>query len=308
VISAMVLARRNLRAGRSDRKGAVKLMIFFVLMIFGTWILTEVRLETFAAGSLFEDMVFGRLLAHGLLHAIVAGLLYVALEPYVRRLWPETLVSWSRLLLGRVRDPLVGRDLLLGMAVVGTLTMATSWLGAQLALVFEIPRPLAHAFLVPSFAGPRYAVAWLLVQTQNAVVLSMAILVVLLLARLLLRRTWAAVLAVLILCAILAGILSSASSAPVGFKIFGGVVFTLIAGAMVACMLRFGLLSVIGGLFVMNALRWVPLTWDLSNWYAGAGLVYVIAVVGLAVWAFYTSMAGQRLFRDSLLEEKWGHS
>jgi len=33
-------------------------------------------------------------------------LFYIALEPYVRRLWPKTLVSWHRLLAGRFR----GRD------------------------------------------------------------------------------------------------------------------------------------------------------------------------------------------------------
>jgi hypothetical protein len=32
----------------------------------------------------------------------------------VRRRWPATLVSWSRLLAGRFRDPLVGRDVLAG--------------------------------------------------------------------------------------------------------------------------------------------------------------------------------------------------
>jgi hypothetical protein len=303
VISAMFLARRNLRVGRSDRKGAIKLMVFFVLSIMGVWFLTEVRLQTFAAGSLFEGIVFGRLLGHGLLHAMIAGLLYVALEPYVRRLWPETLVSWSRLLLGRVRDPLVGRDVLLGMAIVGALTMTVSWLGGQLARVLEIPPPLGTSFMVPSFAGIRYAVAWLLVQTQNAVVLSMVILVVLLLARLMLRRTWAAIGVVLLLSAGLSLIMSMATTMPIGFRIFASVTFTLIAGAMFICMLRFGLLSVIGGLFLLNTLQWVPLTWDLSKWYAGAGLVSVVAVLGVAGWAFYISLAGQKLFRDSVLGE-----
>ncbi len=37
-------------------------------------------------------------------------LMYVSLEPYVRRVWPRTLISWTRLLSGYVRDPLVGRD------------------------------------------------------------------------------------------------------------------------------------------------------------------------------------------------------
>ena len=50
-----------------------------------------------------------------------------------------------------------------------------------------------------------------------------------------------------------------------------------------------------------NLLRWAPLTWDFSNWYAGAGLLTLGAVLVVALWAFYVSLAGQRLFRDSLL-------
>ena len=37
---------------------------------------------------------------------------YLALEPYVRRTWPVILITWSRLVSGQLRDPLVGRDLL----------------------------------------------------------------------------------------------------------------------------------------------------------------------------------------------------
>ena len=44
-------------------------------------------------------------------------LIYIGLEPYVRRVWPRTLISWTRLLSGQVRDPLVGRDVLIGMLV-----------------------------------------------------------------------------------------------------------------------------------------------------------------------------------------------
>ena len=41
--------------------------------------------------------------------------LYLALEPYVRRYWPQAIISWTRVLAGRWRDPLVGRDVLYGV-------------------------------------------------------------------------------------------------------------------------------------------------------------------------------------------------
>lgn len=39
---------------------------------------------------------------------------YLAIEPAMRRRRPQALVSWTRLLAGEIRDPLVGRDLLVG--------------------------------------------------------------------------------------------------------------------------------------------------------------------------------------------------
>jgi hypothetical protein len=43
-------------------------------------------------------------------NAFVYWILYVALEPGVRRMWPDIFIGGTRLLAGRIRDPLVGRD------------------------------------------------------------------------------------------------------------------------------------------------------------------------------------------------------
>src|SRR6185369_12380572 len=39
---------------------------------------------------------------------------YIAVESTVRRRWPHSMISWSRLLDGQFRDPIVGRDVLAG--------------------------------------------------------------------------------------------------------------------------------------------------------------------------------------------------
>ena len=68
-------------------------------------------------------------------------MIYVALEPFVRRFWPHSLLGWSRLLSGRVRDARVGRETLIGVLF-----------GVALAL-----RDVVRATLLPwlGYAAPR---------------------------------------------------------------------------------------------------------------------------------------------------------
>jgi len=40
------------------------------------------------------------------------GLLYLAIEPFVKRNWPDSLISWMRAVNGRFRDPLVTSHIL----------------------------------------------------------------------------------------------------------------------------------------------------------------------------------------------------
>ncbi|UCF66855.1 MAG: protein kinase, partial [Acidobacteriota bacterium] len=117
VAGSALLARRNLRLGRGDKSGARRLALFIVLIVMLDWSLTASHVMDFT-GEL-ELLINGVSLA--LILAGLTWLLYVALEPFLRRRWPQSLVSWSRLLAGRLRDPLVGRDLLAGMATFAVL-------------------------------------------------------------------------------------------------------------------------------------------------------------------------------------------
>ena len=67
---------------------------------------------------------------------LIAACGYLALEPFARRLWPNTLISWTRLTRGRLRDPLIARDILIGGAV-----------GALVLLIQRLE------FLVPTWLG-----------------------------------------------------------------------------------------------------------------------------------------------------------
>ena len=80
-------------------------------------------------------------------------LLYMALEPYARRRWPHMLIAWKRLLAGRLHDPLVGRDVLIG-CLLGACTLASrglAWVGPVL-LGVPSPRPTRTS---PARRSPR---------------------------------------------------------------------------------------------------------------------------------------------------------
>src|SRR5262249_49642893 len=109
LIGSLFLARRNLRLGRADRRGAFRLAFFIFACFLLAWAFGASHVPTLSELTLFAMGASGSLFGAGVL-----WLLYVALEPYVRRRWPDTMISWSRLLIGRFQDPRVGRDTLVG--------------------------------------------------------------------------------------------------------------------------------------------------------------------------------------------------
>jgi serine/threonine-protein kinase len=131
VVVAAIVARRNLRLGRGDRKGAFRLAAFVYAAGSLSWIFA-----THHVASLQEFGMFMESWVWGIGFCAFMWLVYIALEPHVRRRWPSTLVSWSRLLAGGFKDPMVGRDLLIGCL-----------LGA-----FSIPLTRA-AWFVPAWLG-----------------------------------------------------------------------------------------------------------------------------------------------------------
>jgi hypothetical protein len=52
----------------------------------------------------------------------------------------------------------------------------------------------------------------------------------------------------------------------------------------------------------VNVLLNVPLTLDFSTWYAARSLCVVLGFVAVAAWGFYTSLAGQRLWKEDLFD------
>ncbi len=74
-------------------------------------------LQSDSVAGLFDFTRGPGLLSIPLQYGLFAWLAYVGFEPQIRRVWPHLLVTSTRLLSGRWRDPLVGRAVLAGIVV-----------------------------------------------------------------------------------------------------------------------------------------------------------------------------------------------
>ena len=103
LILAAFLAWRNILLRRGDTRGAARLATFALFLSMLIWLCRASHIPTQHEFSIFIGAISQALFIAGSLWIV-----YVALEPYVRRRWPQIMITWSRLLGGGVRDPVVG--------------------------------------------------------------------------------------------------------------------------------------------------------------------------------------------------------
>ena len=85
---------------------------------------------------------------------------------------------------------------------------------------------------------------------------------------------------------------------------FVSVVCTAIGVALaVMVTMRYGLLTAYFCFLFLNVISNNPTTTNLSAWYAGSTIFALTICTGLILYGFYTSLAGQQLFRGQLLDE-----
>jgi serine/threonine-protein kinase len=286
--TGIFLAHRNLRLGRGDRKGALRFGLFVWTIMMLSWLLTASHIPD--VGDEFS-LLF-RMAANALLAATLYAAFYLALEPYVRRLWPDRIISWSRVLRGGFRDPLVGRDILIGGVLF--FVIASLRFGFLQALHWlDQPPGQPDLFDWDTLLGARYWLAGGLDTLQNSVFQPLFWFVLLLLLRSVFRREWIAFAVLIVTITVLAGLESS-------HLLLGMAQGFIISAGMLYVLTRFGLLPFMVAEFFTSLVMKFPLTLDASRWYFGGSLFALIVLVGLAIYGLATATAGQSLFRDEL--------
>jgi len=291
IIGTALLAHRNLRLGRGDRRGAFRLAVYMFSLVMLHWVFGAHHV----AATAEVDLFFGGLY-RGFFLLALAWLFYMALEPYVRRLWPGMMISWMRLLDGRFRDPLVGRDVLLGCLLGPILVLIQrvyQFVPAQLGYFAPRPDRFGNLFAeLISLRGVRYFLSEIFLIHSNTLITTLYFIVALFLLRFLLRRTWLAVGAWWALALIVYNVRT-------GQPLWDWIVFAVWAAVWLLFLFRFGWVTVVIGLFLLDLLS-TPMSLDLSVWYSETSLIVVAIVVGLALYGFKVSLAGQAAFKDVL--------
>ncbi|HVR42286.1 MAG TPA: serine/threonine-protein kinase [Thermoanaerobaculia bacterium] len=264
-IAAGVFARRNIRKRRGDSRSAWKVAIAVFLASVGYWFLTSDP-STFVRGFSFSALM-----------AAQTWLAYMAIEPYVRKSAPGLLVGWSRLLVGRVRDPHVGRDVLIGLAVAAAVRFLITALdigSEQLGTGGPSPLPATMITTAPEAVGEMFYDLFL----SLTLVMAYLFLYVVALSRFRSPPVAAGIVSILLL----------AIFAPFGA---GPALLGLVAPLLV--MTRFGALAAAFtflGLFQLASLQ----TLDLGRWYGASSVLVAVVVSLLALAAFRIAATSHR--------------
>ena len=282
-------AWRNLHLGRGDRRTAVRFGLTFAVIRMGWYVVGH------HVASGLEIFNFTAHLSWSLYRFGLAYIFYLALEPYARKLWPRMLTSWVRLFDGRFRDPLVGRDVLMGLLlaaalpVLGWLHLAFKGRSSNVLPSMVVDDPVVET--LHGFSGA--PLGWLML--ASSIMFGLFVLVtIIFVCRLLFRKDWLAMIPLLLIF--------MSWSATDGLTVWNVVQSVFFATMIWVALFRFGLLTLGVMMIAMEPLKNLPLTFDLTAWWAVSTWVTVVPLLVLALWSFHAALAGRPVFRDRLFE------
>ena len=289
ILGGLLIARHNLKLGRGDLRGATRLGLVIVALHLAGWAIEAHHvLASDEIGLVFKSI------ALALFNGALAWIVYVALEPFVRRRWPHIMITWNRLLAGQFRDPLVGRDILVGL-IFGAVVEVLGALNYALPGLMGKPSPTPFYASLIYLDGMRHVVGDLLVALPTEFMQALLLFFLFFLLRLVLRKEWLAGLGFLVIFSVLGGLRGD-------YPVTQIVLTAITCVVLLLTLTRYGLAALTAGLFAATILEGAPLTIHLGAWYSGPTWVSLAVLLALGVYAFRTALGGRRIFSESVLD------
>ena len=289
----VLLARRNLQRGRGDRRGAVALGATVFALTIAEWLVGATHFLNLRS----EQARVGAALSGALFSAAIYGLLYLAIEPQIRRVRPQMLVTWSRVMSGRLRDATLGRDLLLGAAAGVLCTLVTfahyllpQWLGGP-----AFPPAATH---IVSLAGAGGAAGAIFARISDALLMSLIGGAGLMLLRIVIPD--------LRVCAAIATVIFAFLAAE-GQIVTGRLWLDLSIGVllvlpMLLVIIRYGFVAGAVAFAIHFFTKDLPTTLDTARPYFTTGLAIIVLTLACAIVGFVLARGRAPLF-GKLLDE-----
>jgi predicted Ser/Thr protein kinase len=293
IVGPILVARYNWVSGRADVRGALRLAVVVFVTTLGFLLLESHDALNAVVARPIPALAVGQ--------GAVAAIVYVALEPWVRRWWPHAMIGWARAIAGRWRDPLVARDVLVAVAAVVALGCVTrlSYLGS--IQIGELPlstAPLSSdrpGFVLANLSGARFTAASLLYSIASGIPFAATILFLLAMFRALLQKPWLGTGAFVIFAfsvSLFRAWAWAVSSTPNWFE-FAALTAAVAIVTFVA--LRFGLLAIVVWECTRRFVNHSLLTTDVGAWYGQSSLIAILVVSALTLWAFRVSLGNRPL-------------
>ena len=194
---------------------------------------------------------------------------------------------------GKLRDPLVGRDVLYGVL------LGVVWATSYEVLFSLVKRQGGEpAFCDESFLqGTRSILGTTLYHLANSIQAMLILFLIMFVFRAVLRKPWLAAIAFV---AFWVGTRVATQSATF---FYANLTLQLIIYSIAAfVILRFGFISLATGMFSADVLLNIPMTTHLSAWYSSSTIFVLLTVIALAGWGAYTALGGQRLWRTQAFD------
>ena len=289
-IAPLLIGFRHLRLGRGDRRGATVVAATILTSSMLWWLLSVSRFPEVVDGILND---FFLSLAASFFWGALGWIFYVALEPYLRRRWPHRIVSWARLIAGRWKDPLVGRDLLVGLSVGSALAVG----GASIIHLVQGGLDLSHS--LHSFSGDlsiRDALGSMSLTVLLAVTMGLAAVILPILLQFVVRKMSLALVLTWFLFAFIS--VDPAGHPDVHWTVLAAIA-AIRAGVFVYLLSRFGLLAGTAALYAGMVLS-LQGSSSIGAWYATPLLTVIVVLALIGGYGFFTSLAGRPMFRDDV--------
>jgi len=281
---------RNIRLGRGDMRGAARVGLIAATALLVAWLFGADHVASFG-----EVGMIVKALSFAAFNGVMFWAAYIALEPLFRRRWPLSVVTWTRLISGNWRDPLVGRDVLMGAIGGVVANTALSVVPLLLAALRGTVAPPSWLRDVAILNGTRQVLAEVTSIPTRAMADAFFPLAVLILLRIVFRREWLAALAYL-------GVLYAMSFPDIPDKMSGLVGITLNVLVVLVLLHYFGFLSLVV-MHMINAMaNTAPVLWPPASWHTGILISMLAVMIAIAVYGFLTSLGGRRLFNADLLD------